>query len=284
MPPFQAKEDALPLDATLYSVSLEEAAFFKGQTGIDRMNASKFTYSKYRHKPTMLKISQHPYYPTFLELGIKGDGIFLDADVAINGVVNIIVGNDVRKAISDGYPKENVFATDLRREFWDLGHKLFKTTPENFPIPFICGDIFDERNFDLSLNGNPEASQSLSPLKGRITAIHAAALFHLFDEQYQELLAHRLASLLSPTPGSVIFGSHIGRPVKGFRTEATGLGVLAGSMFCHSESSWSALWDGKVFPQGTVRADVRLEEIKRVDLQPKPGVTYYKLVWCITKL
>jgi hypothetical protein len=215
----------------------------------------------------------------------------------MNSVVNIIVGNDVRKAISDGYPKENVFATDLRRgkretmmiqtqkilhcfaEFWDLGHKLFKTTPENFPIPFICGDIFDERNFDLSLD-----SQCLSPLKGRITAIHAAALFHLFDEQYQELLAHRLASLLSPTPGSVIFGSHIGRPVKGFRTEATGLGVLAGSMFCHSESSWSALWDGKVFPQGTVRADVRLEEIKRVDLQPKPGVAYYKLVWCITKL
>lgn len=33
----------------------------------------------------------------------------------INSVVNIIVGNDVRKAISDGYPKENVFATDLRQ-------------------------------------------------------------------------------------------------------------------------------------------------------------------------
>lgn len=166
-----------------------------------------------------------------------------------------------------------------------MGHKLFNNTPETFPIPFICGDIFDDVNFNLDLSGSEASNHvSLQALKGRVTAIHAAALFHLFDEQYQELLARRLASLLSPTPGSVIFGSHIGRPVKGFIAEATWPGVLAGSMFCHSDSSWSALWDGKVFPQGTVRADVRLEEVRRVDLRPKPSVTYYKLVWCITML
>jgi hypothetical protein len=65
MPPFQAKEDALPLDATLYSVSLEEAAFFKGQTGIE---------SDERLKDHILEIQAQAY--NVIELPIISANIF----------------------------------------------------------------------------------------------------------------------------------------------------------------------------------------------------------------
>ena len=56
------------------------------------------------------------------------------------------VGNDVRKLVEDGFPSERIIAIDLRSgesdrttvsplierniEFWDLGHRLFNSTPE----------------------------------------------------------------------------------------------------------------------------------------------------------
>ncbi|KAF9476809.1 FAD/NAD(P)-binding domain-containing protein [Pholiota conissans] len=232
------KDNELPLDAELYSMTAEETAFFKLQTSIESdeslrkhiLNIQAEAYKVFpypcirRFDYIRLKLSRHPYYPTFLDQGTEGK-------VNLNAIAS--VGNDVRKAISDGYPKESVIATDLRHEFWDLGHKLFKSTRET-SVPFICGDVFSDAILDTTdtMTFGPPASllsvQSLTPLKGHVSAIHAAALFHLFDEQHQELLAHRLASLLSREPGSVIFGSHIGRPIKGIRTEATGLGGLAG--------------------------------------------------------
>lgn len=65
MPPFQAKEDALPLDATLYSVSVEEAAFFKGLTGIE---------SDENLKDHILKIQAEAY--NVIELPITSADIF----------------------------------------------------------------------------------------------------------------------------------------------------------------------------------------------------------------
>ena len=142
-------------------------------------------------------------------------------------------------------------------EFWDLSKKLFKISPpEVMPERFLAGDIFDS-SF-LSSDGSPATPSSappspppalstltsLTPLQHRISVIHTGAFFHLFDEVKQRELAHLLASLLSPLPGSMILGSHVGSP----NNEEYKSGGLQSSLgpetFAHSSTSWRNLWVG----------------------------------------
>ncbi|KAK0459014.1 uncharacterized protein EV420DRAFT_1541857 [Desarmillaria tabescens] len=51
-------------------------------------------------------------------------------------------------------------------------------------------------------------------------------------------------------------------------------------MFCHSPESWKALWDGGVFPEGTVKVDAFLKEIVVDD----SSTNFYLLVWSVTVL
>ena len=124
--------------------------------------------------------------------------------------------------------------------------------------------------------------RSLTPLQGHVSAIHASAFFHLFDEEKQLEMARQLATLLSPVPGSVIFGSHGALPYKGKRRE-----VLPGPtaiMFCHSPQSWQELWDGQIFSKGTVRVDVDLKGGDRSDLGLDATNPFYLLTWSVTRL
>jgi hypothetical protein len=67
----------------------------------------------------------------------------------------------------------------------------------------------------LDLNKSPEAAPSsqlaissltnLTPLLRRVSVIEVTNLFHLFDEAKQAELAKRIAALISPTQGSIIF-------------------------------------------------------------------------------
>jgi len=92
-------------------------------------------------------------------------------------------------------------------------------------------------------------------------------------------LAKQLASLLSPEPGSIIFGRHRGAPVK-----ETASDLLGYPMMSHSPESWRELWDGQVFQKGTVRVDAELEEVKLGrDLMPDGGSLYH-LIWSVTRL
>ncbi len=73
-------------------------------------------------------------------------------------------------------------------EFWDLGHKLFKSTPESFPARFIAADIFELKDLAKQpLASAPELSkvQSFAELSGSVSAIHASSFFHLFNKQQQ---------------------------------------------------------------------------------------------------
>ena len=103
-------------------------------------------------------------------------------------------------------------------EFWDLGHQLFKDNKETFPAAFIPGDVFDNSFIPDDPSKVETATElpplseltSLTPLLGRLSAIHASAFFHLFDEEAQRALALRLAVLLKREPGAVVFGRHQG--------------------------------------------------------------------------
>ncbi|EMD41570.1 hypothetical protein CERSUDRAFT_110118 [Gelatoporia subvermispora B] len=235
---------------------------------------------------TRLQIGRQPKYSYVLKMGKERAGaIFLDIGCAF--------GTDVRQVILDGYPVENVVASDIQSEFWQIGLELYRSTPETFPVPFVAGDAFDTTFLApvAPFTAPPPAPRpdlrtltTLTPLLGHVSFIHAFALFHLFDEAKQAQLARALAGLLSPEPGSMIFGGHSGRPEKGLCTEA---GTRRGwYMFCHSPESWKELWDGQVFPKGTVDVDSYLVERPRSNVDPNAAedARFYLMVWTVTRL
>ncbi|KAG6861458.1 hypothetical protein C0995_016549 [Termitomyces sp. Mi166 len=171
--------------------------------------------------------------------------------------------------------------------FWDLGHELFKTTPTTYPVAFIAGDVFNSsliapRALSNEVPQTPRSSLktlvSLTPLQGHVSVIHASSFFHLFNEGRQHELAQRLATLLSPIPGSMLFGSHIGKPEKGIVQGAAG----EPSLFSHSPESWRDLWDGQVFEKGTVKVEAYLKQVEKPDM--KSTEPFYLLVWSVTRL
>ena len=230
----------------------------------------------------------------------------------------MIVGNDARKLVADGYPLEQVVISDLRQgglfawtgkrhhlltcfvlaEFADIGHKLFRTTQETYPITFVTGDVFDAKHLDVvpplasthDLTGASEGPAldlgsltSLNPLRGRVFAIHASYFFHFFSEARQLHIARALAGLLSPEPGSIIFGLHTGLADKGFVTSPMG----DHQMFCHSPESWAQLWDGIVFEKGVVDVKVKLVHMGREDPDAEQHAffaAFTVLEWSVTRL
>jgi hypothetical protein len=194
---------------------------------------------------------------------------------------------------------------NLELEFWDYGHELFRSSPETFPAKFIAGDVFSATTLQprgpyitneeiAAVLSRPVPSlsdlNSLTPLQGKISAIHASALFHLFSEEEQLALARLLASLLRPEQGSVIFGQHGGRVEKGTRPRNRGPSL--NPMFCHSPESWKEMWLSEVFAgegktgHERINVDAELLEVDRNDLFQGTGADpkFYAMNWCITRL
>ncbi|KAI0257018.1 hypothetical protein BJV78DRAFT_1116611 [Lactifluus subvellereus] len=281
----------------LYSLSEEERAFLKEQTGIQdddelkahvlRLQAEAYKVFPYpciqRFNFARPKISRLPPYQDLLKLGRERNGaIFLD--------IGSCFGTDVRKAIADGYPMENVITSDLCQDYADLGHKFFRTTRETYPVAFLPGDVFDPKHLEVvppytSANASTgpalalRSLTSLNPLHGRVSAIHVSSFFHLFNEEKQLHVGRALAGLLSPGPGSMIFGRHAALPEKGSRqSEREGH-----RMFCHSPASWTNLWDGQVFEKGLVKVQTDLLEIP-FDVNRLPMRYSTILIWSVVRL
>ncbi|KIK57808.1 hypothetical protein GYMLUDRAFT_46003 [Collybiopsis luxurians FD-317 M1] len=203
-------------------------------------------------------------YKRLLELGrSRQDALFLD--------LGCCFGNDLRKAIEDGFPAHNVIASDLRAEFWNFGHELFKSNPATFPVTFIPGDVLDQSFISIQppLQNRPVTSldsvrsllrakpQSLDFLRGQLSVVHASAFFHLFNKDEQLVIAKKLASLLSPVPGSFIFGSHVGasKPLEDANNKP---GMW---FYLHSPDTWKEMWEMEVFQgKGVVRVEAALGE------------------------
>ncbi|OJA19466.1 hypothetical protein AZE42_10740 [Rhizopogon vesiculosus] len=219
-----------------------------------------------------MSISTQPVYEHILELGRERPGaVLLD--------IGCCFGVDSRRAAADGFPMENIIASDINNEFLTLSHEFFQTTPSSYRGHFLPGDVFDpaflhiaESSDDLSSAPASDLSslESLNPLHGRISVINATRLFHLFNEDKQLHLARALAGLLSAQPGSVICGDQVGVLEKGITTHN-----LAGSqLFAHSPETWSSMWDGDVFRKGSVKVETHMLH----------GNRNIMLRWSVTKL
>jgi len=277
------------------SLSPEELEFFKTQTGLGEEELKKHindiqakAYQVFPY-PCIKSIrftkcvfsSLIPTYPSALRLAKeRKDAIWLD--------VGCCVGCDLRKVVADGWPVENVVGFELRKAFWDYGHELFFSTPESFPATFVAGDVFDPEM--ISPRTPPKPSEalpprpdfksltSLTPLQGHVSAIYASSFFHLFDGPGQLQVARQLASLLSPLPGSIIFGGHVGSLVKETIESHNHL------KFLHSPESWKDLWEGQVFEKGEIRVDTHLVEVAHKSDEQADAEEVYWLAWSITRL
>ncbi|KAJ7052679.1 hypothetical protein C8F01DRAFT_1212314 [Mycena amicta] len=254
------------LNLTLAQLDREEIDFLVSQTGIQDLDMLR------RH---VLRIQKKGYaiesFPCILHLNfarsnhLTGIPAYSRVSSLLRQRPNAIMldmacgfGTDVRKAVADGFPARNVVACDLQRDFWDLGHELFKSTSETFPVRFLAGDIFDQQFLNPGAPPPTSAAadssldlsslSSLTPLNGRVSVLHTSMFFHLFDRETQANLARILAGLLSPVPGSMIFGAERKKP-KFLKHDA--------GPYCHSPSSWRKLWEG-LFPERAVRVEAEL--------------------------
>ncbi|KAG2146168.1 uncharacterized protein EDB93DRAFT_490348 [Suillus bovinus] len=280
------------VDTSLYDLSSEEAAFFKAQIGIDddedlKRHILEVQAKAYKIAPypcihgfvfLRLNISTFPVYEHILKLGReRPDAVLLD--------LGCCFGVDARKAAADGFPAKNIIASDIINEFLELSHELFRTTPTSYPGCLLPGDVFDPEFLPIAAQPNDVSSapaidvsslKSLNPLHGRISAISATRLFHLFTEDKQLHLARALAGLLSAQPGSVICGSQVGNLEKGMVTAN-----ISGSehrLYAHSPQSWTSLWDGEVFEKGSVKVETELEEVAIHEIQ------FFMMRWSVMRL
>ena len=125
------------------------------------------------------------------------------------------VGTDVRRLILDGYPAADVYGCDLHGGFIDLGYKLYRDK-STCPIVFFAADMFSllqER--DGLVTNEKDGLTTLRGLEGRVKHLYGGLLFHLFNEETQTQVARVFSKLISRKPGSVIFGTHIGREPAG---------------------------------------------------------------------
>ncbi|KAG1862034.1 hypothetical protein DFJ58DRAFT_776048 [Suillus subalutaceus] len=274
----------IPLDPGLYGLDPAALEFFQQQTGITAeddlkhhilaVQAKAFAVTQYHciysFGFTRLRISKHPKYQSVLQLG-------RDCRSALLLDLGCCFGNDARKAVTDGWPIARIISTDLEQEFWDLGHVLFRSTPTSFPSHFIAGDCLDPA-FLSSESGStsqspPDLSSlaSLNDLHGKLTAIHATSIFHLFSAEQQASLVRAVAALLSPVPGSIVFGSHVGHPKQGtIREEMLGVTV---EMYCYNPESWNKLWEDA----GPFETEAVLKEV----IAPN-GEIGWRMVWSAT--
>lgn len=187
-------------------------------------------------------------------------------------------------------------------DLWDVGLELFNTDPDGFEVTFIAGDIRDPKFLEAVAPAPKNTSvappaialkdikqerggdlDSLNPLRGRVSVILADLFFHQFTKEEQEPLARSLAGLLSPEPGSMIFGSHGGLPEEGFWSP-TGTQL---KLYNHSLESWKRLWED-VFGEGEVEVKATLKEYEE---SPEFFGTFkgntnplYELEWSVTRL
>ncbi|KAJ3892978.1 hypothetical protein GG344DRAFT_44267 [Lentinula edodes] len=230
-----------------------------------------FTFTKFS-----IKLS--PNYQQVLSLiRSRKDALFLD--------VGCCVGNALRKVVADGWPAGNTIGIDLHKEFWDIGHELFRSTSDSFPAGFIGGDIFDDTilapidDSDTIPNLNLETVDLhhltfLTPLRRRVSAIYACNVFHLFTVEKQSELAKRLAYLLMRKPGSVIFGSHGVVPAQRAAKDV-------GPNSFHSAKSFAEMWS-EVFEAGSVEISwkIKVRPQKRLSVLGEWDIIWWS-VTCI---
>ena len=152
-----------------------------------------------------------PNYPAILSR-VQNAATVLDLGCSL--------GQDLRRLTADGAPSENMYASDLHSELWDIGFDLFRDR-ETMKARFIQADIFD-----------PDTP--LWELNGKIDIILTCQFLHLFSWKQQIEAVEKMIDM--SRPGTCLLGYQIGRlqPVE--------VQTPWGLMFYHNVDSFKELW------------------------------------------
>jgi hypothetical protein len=148
----------------------------------------------------------------------------------------------VGASVECGAPSNNLYGSDLKGEFMDIGYDLF-LDKSTLQATFTAADVF-----------NPE---DLKDLDGTVDIIHTAAFFHLFNWEEQVQVAKRLIKLLKPEPGVLVIGRHQGTEVAGPTEPKISMDR---PRYEHNEDSFARLWKEVGEETGTKwAADVKFD-------------------------
>ncbi|KAJ5317856.1 hypothetical protein N7508_002364 [Penicillium antarcticum] len=161
-------------------------------------------------------ISQSPVYPEILGR-LKSGQKLLDIGCAL--------GQEIRQLVLDGVASENLYAADLRRDFYEVGYHLFKDR-ETLKSEFIEADIFDAN------------SALVQKLTSKVDIVNAGYFFHLFDWDRQVAAVKHVVRLVRMQPGSLLVGRQAGRkdPIDPDDKKN------APQQYRHDIETWKRLW------------------------------------------
>lgn len=164
-----------------------------------------------------------PEYPMVVER-VRNGATFLD--------LGCCFGQDLRKLAFDSGCSRNLLGSDIEASFMQLGFDLFSDR-EHFQGTMIPGDV--------------SSPDFLSDYHGKVDIVYLGSFLHLFNEAQQRVVIDRLNLLLSPRPGSMVFGRHLGAEVGGpFRMESIGW-----DLYRHSHETLENLFQqGSHAPEG----------------------------------
>jgi hypothetical protein len=162
-----------------------------------------------------LSVLEGPVYGEVAQRVKTGD-LYLD--------IGCCMGQDIRILVHDGAIAENLYGSDLKKDFWEIGYDLFLDR-STLNTKFIEADVFD-------------VESGLKELDGKLDIVHAASFFHLFDWDGQVKAAKRVVQLLKPKPGVLIFGRQGGNSQAGDIKHV----IKDQTAYWHNPESWARLW------------------------------------------
>jgi hypothetical protein len=140
---------------------------------------------------------------------------------------------DLRTLVYDGAPPESVYGTDLRREYFDFGYKLFRDEDVVPRGHFIAADILDRD------------APGLKPLEGKLDVINATHLIHVFNLDDQKKLIKRFMALLKGDKGVMVTGRMTGHLEAGYKGGANVKSTTksGGEIWERNVKSFKKLWN-----------------------------------------
>ena len=146
-----------------------------------------------------------------------------DATIGIHSTPPVKFRLLTRIQVFDGVPSENLYGSDLRKDFMDVGYELFGDK-ETLKSTFIASDVFDDN------------SPLLKELAGKVNIVYTGSFFHLFDYDQQINVAKRVVQLLKPEKDSLVLGRQVGNVDAGEFARSGYHGEA--KRFRHNEESW----------------------------------------------
>ncbi|KAI9854881.1 MAG: hypothetical protein M1824_006512 [Vezdaea acicularis] len=217
-----------------------------------------------------LSISLSPAYPDVLQR-LKDSTTSQPPRTLLD--MGCCFGQDIRRLVLDGVDSSQLYGSDLRREFMELGYDLFLDR-ESLKSKFLVGDIFADKG-------------GLDQLDCKIDIIHAASFLHLFDRANQIAACKRLVRILRAEAGSMILGRQAGniRPGEYPRRDHPNE-----TRYRHDASSFEKMWNEIGEETGTqwkVKADLTeafgpYSKKNKLDLWNDPGTR--RLTFVVTRL